>query len=901
LLYIHGVKPLSSPGTSCSKRVLCDMSAGKSRVARKPLGNFGVTTITLLPVVLTFRFWMSAVHAGVPRSFDGSGHLGISRIYDAAIFPDTFGWTKAYFCGMPFPNYYPPLFYWLVSALHKLGMGIDSALKLMVFVPVLLMPAAVWTFTRAATGRQNAANAAAVLSLIPMLVPEFHGGWASGLNYFDTFVVGLYTEPLAFLFLLAWCTTWLDVSKAGRLRIVASSVLLACTLLTNIFVGITALLLAIGTLAFGLFVTDTVRAGRRKILLLRAASCGGAGLLVLFWYGPMLGSYSYVVTRPLPMLTGHFTPWMVLWYGSAALAAIFCLTHRERRTFALLAGLAVLTVVVALPADCAPAWFPMQGTRLAGCLSLLATIPFAVALDISTSGFHKWLRTRIGMDGWHRPVRVAGMAAISIAVLGAAWLISRRTSPRLMMTYWSDTAFYPSADAKPVAFPGDVKAWMSRHPAWLSEALVSARDHFGATSGAKALEGVLEFGKSHRDGRYMVENPSIFDQRFPAYDGAAMTAYLGSQGNETLTGLFREAAATSLFANPQDNALSVDSDLFGISSALGADLDFASQPLTQHLRRCRELGVRYLVAWSDRIKNALAQNSGVKLCFQREGWSLYAISDAPLPLGEVLRYLPTLVVSPFTLKQRRSEELNFTRLEEQQFFDGWFDVILAHSSASSIDRMTNLDRFGSLVLVEYPCKDCEEAYRMLRTFAQRRTVIAIRADQQLFHRLEMHRDELPGLSILDYGSGPGKPIDSFFGPSVHYANSPSRALWTEIRQILDRSKIPVTVPAEDPQVRIGTDQISVAMPRLSFPVPLYLRVAAHSRWMGSDGSETYTAGPMMMLTFVSGPAKLTFARSGLDRVCGGISAMALVSAVLLCVIPSRSVRSNSKVALRRVS
>ncbi|HYX42130.1 MAG TPA: hypothetical protein VE821_10555, partial [Pyrinomonadaceae bacterium] len=65
--------------------------------------------ISALPVALTSPLWLQVWHGTRPRATNGSGHYAIALVYDQTIFPDTFGWTHAYFGGMPFPNFYPPL------------------------------------------------------------------------------------------------------------------------------------------------------------------------------------------------------------------------------------------------------------------------------------------------------------------------------------------------------------------------------------------------------------------------------------------------------------------------------------------------------------------------------------------------------------------------------------------------------------------------------------------------------------------------------------------------------------------------------------------------------------------------------------------------------------------------
>src|SRR5688500_6329446 len=58
------------------------------------------------------------IGTGAPRAWDGTGHFAVAQIYDKSIFPDTFGWIPSFFAGMPFPNFYPPMFFWIVSLLH---------------------------------------------------------------------------------------------------------------------------------------------------------------------------------------------------------------------------------------------------------------------------------------------------------------------------------------------------------------------------------------------------------------------------------------------------------------------------------------------------------------------------------------------------------------------------------------------------------------------------------------------------------------------------------------------------------------------------------------------------------------------------------------------------------------
>src|SRR5689334_6826457 len=102
---------------------------------------YWLAVICLLPVALTSFIWLEVVRGVASRAIDGSGHFAAAQIYDQTIFPDTFGWTNAYFAGMPLPNFYPPLFFWLVSLVHHTGLvSFGAAFKLVLAVPLIIMP-----------------------------------------------------------------------------------------------------------------------------------------------------------------------------------------------------------------------------------------------------------------------------------------------------------------------------------------------------------------------------------------------------------------------------------------------------------------------------------------------------------------------------------------------------------------------------------------------------------------------------------------------------------------------------------------------------------------------------------------------------------------------------------------
>src|SRR6266404_4350732 len=167
--------------------------------------------------VFTGKLWVAIWRGELSRAWDGTGHSAIAQIYDQTIFPNTFGWTGSYFGGMPFPNFYPPLFYWCVALLHHTHLfSFASSFKLMVVLPVLLMPAAIWLLAWFLSNRNKVVAAAATLASVLLLVDlRIMGTLLAGLDYFSTFQIGLYTQPLGFVLMIAWFVVYSDVGSTN--------------------------------------------------------------------------------------------------------------------------------------------------------------------------------------------------------------------------------------------------------------------------------------------------------------------------------------------------------------------------------------------------------------------------------------------------------------------------------------------------------------------------------------------------------------------------------------------------------------------------------------------------------------------------------------------------------------
>lgn len=806
-----------------------------------------LAVVTVIPVALDGELW-SKVWTGVrPRAWDGTGHYALAQIYDQSIFPDSYGWTNAYFAGMPFPNFYPPLFYWCVAFLHHSHVASFAiAFKLVLALSVILLPVAVWLLARVVLNNRMAATFAA-FSIIPLLIDKrFY--YPLGLSHASTFLVGLYTHPLGFVLLIAWYVVYLKVHHS-RLRFVVGAALLALVILSNFFAAITAALFVAATVVHGLVILriptdEKERNDRRKALIAQFISPLLGVLLASFWLVPMLAGSDYFVTRPHAVPFNELVPAaMYAWYVLSIIGILCWLRRPTKAMWPFLATLCVLAIGILFDSVIAPRWFPLQSPRFLSTLNFLLAVPVGLALS----------------EGW---------AKLIAAMLSGPMLWHQLAPNRLKRS--RDRFSFRALTLIGVATVLAIGMLILLKPPSYGLA-------FFATTDSERIDGILRFAREHRNGRYMVEVPE-FSRPGPSLDSRALNSYLGAQGNEALSVVFREASPNSVFFNPLVGALSAHPDNFGISSVLASDVDFVQQPIGQHLARLRFVGVQYLVIFSPAIKKQLAREQSVRSVHESGGWTVFELQGDPLPRIRALPFRPALVVTKLSLKLRRRDEYNFARLVEEQLADNWFDVLLVRSAESKIDRIEDLDQFGALILDTYECVDENLAYARLRDFASRRPLILLSSDEGLFRRVQAGIKDFPFAEIVEREPETSHEWLEATSPSSHYQSSSIRKEWRIIRQRLERQKIEtgVAVTAVNGEIRQNAIHIDPARSHPGDSAPVLIETTFSPNWKREDRKTVYAATPFFIVTFINQQARLVYGRRWLDWVAMIVSVGALL-------------------------
>lgn len=824
-----------------------------------------------------FAIWCCLILSAsnnISLSWDGSGHQAISLIYTDSIYSNFQGWSYHYFAGMPFPNFYPPAFYLFTGFLSQL-IGFENAFKTLIIATIFFLPIALWFLIFNLTNKNYTASFLGTIGGLFLLADaRFVFSLPAGLDFFSTFQIGLYTQPLGFLFLLLWYINFLKI-KGFNWWFCLSAVLLALAVLSNFFAGITAALMAIVVITEDFYLWRKKKLNISQIaeenvatpnieksnlspnfitgILPRILSCIFAFFLTLFWLAPMLSQYEYFTTRPYIVEGSQLlsaTWWY--WFGLAVFGFYVWYRNQTRAFWSFSTFCLILTIIVVFATFIAPDWFPLQSPRFLAMLNFLLVVPVGIGL----AKIFKWFAKLLGETKDENEPFSFKKFKYTLGVFVSLLIVLIISSPG---TGAGKGLGFIEKNAKP------------------------------------EIEQILEFGKQHQDGRYLVE--VIHPQRTPAYteaafDARAINAYLGSNGNETLSAVFHEASPHSLFMLPVINSLSDYPDSFGISSVLSDDLDFQAQPIEKHVERAKFLGVKYLVIRTPQMKEKISKVKGIAQKYDLGWWTIYELNsekDAN-PVGIALENRPALIFSDFTLKARYRNDLSYIRFTEEQFADGWFDVLLAKSPETGIENIKNWKKFGAVIINDYSYSNESDAYEKLKEISQDRLVILISGEDQLFNRILQNRSEFSKLEIIERPqiTQRGEMLKSDH-PSFHYNGTSIRQMWQRLREILDKNKIPTGVNNGSISAQKLPNRININFAAAE-ETPILITNTFHPRWKRSDDGEIYPATPFYQLTFLKEPTTLIYAKSPYDQTAFWISALTLISLIGFCFVRTVTIK-----------
>jgi hypothetical protein len=299
---------------------------------------------------------------------------------------------------------------------------------------------------------------------------------------------------------------------------------------------------------------------------------------------------------------------------------------------------------------------------------------------------------------------------------------------------------------------------------------------------------------------------------------------------------------------PLRNSFSSEKEAWGIDTFLAFDPEFLSQDFNKHLDRAEHMGVSQFFVASQEMIDTFTANPRVSLEKAFGNWRLFALTE-PTIRAQVLNYEPVVFFGPVTFKKRSTWSYDYVRFQEELFFRGEFEILLARASDMFLDTSEDLDRFHTAIIADYRYRDLERAYTRLKKYSENNLLVCISSNDPLFHRLT-------ALS----GSHHILAIERLHGDVEDL--SPLRQQLQSVFNILSENKKPVPESGNQMirDVRLSDNKIAVSLTEQTGEMlPILIKVSYFPSWQRVDSQESvYMVTPTFMLTYAKTDFTLAF-------------------------------------------
>ncbi len=322
--------------------------------------------------LLNWVFLSPYIKAWPLVSVDHSGHVAMGEMYANEIFPSLWGWTHTWLGGMPFPQFYTPLFFWLMALIFKiLPFSYPDIYTVVVFLLSIATPYLIGNLAEYYIGKKYFWPT----SLMSVLILSTYSGYLWGVTVQSTFQVGFVPQLFAFVVYLLWLKIFLKRERNTR-SYITSTVLFACTLISNTFivpVAVATFIIGVGTQLLPKFNRDKFL----DLLKYYGSSFCIACALVSVWYLPMLPIRDYMSTR-----AGFYILPSSFWLISVCIVSLIVMSIVQAKkvknypwfVISVIVGALFIGAIINLR-DIIPS-IPIQNHRYVGPLFALLPLPF---------------------------------------------------------------------------------------------------------------------------------------------------------------------------------------------------------------------------------------------------------------------------------------------------------------------------------------------------------------------------------------------------------------------------------------------------------------------------------------------------------------------------------------------
>ncbi len=747
--------------------------------------------------------------------WDGSTHLAIGKIYASSIFPGTWGWINQWYIGMPFPQFYPPLFYFLVALASKIFFFIKYELIFRFFVlfSLLATPCLISFLAYKLSGKKLVTVISGIIAVILLSYcgPDLNIGVGVG----GTINTGLLANSLAFNFFVIWLIYFLKKSWK-RTDYFFGVCFLASVFLTNVHLIVPALAFFIVKHVVEIFPLLIKKSWSNvfSVTFLRYIPYGLIALgLSAYWVLPMFSRYDYFSTTTLNIDQGVVLYYFIIFSYLPFFFAVSFIVRRSLGIRYLSGCIAFLALVVTLD-TLMPVYapLPLHVIRWISPIIYLSAIPVA---DVFVY-LYEQCKYR-----WHNIVWFAFMV---LFLIGASYYS--------LFSYRNTDGIYDGA-LKDGVF--DVASYLKGEAEKKPNSLT-----------------LVEANTS--DGQ-----PKSF----------ALDSILGQNNIPTVFSNLRESSMSGLYLTPIRNMFSQYPESWGIQSFLAFNDSFTKDtPVKTKLSIASYFGISSIVTSSASSTYILENQLKLKKTFSTGIFSVFDIPETPI--ASVVNQPPVAIFSDITLKDRDWNTFSFSRISEEWLSHFDSNDLFVRPNENIIENNPVFDFSKVVVLDSYAYKNHSNALLTLENF--------VKNNGKVYIILNTENDRQFTLDLLDSLSQSYKSNVKGVAHNKGYVGDIFQDVASDISGMSTTitSSTPVNFSIDGNRMHITLDSTIYNDTYLSnHKVPILIKRSYFPDWKSLSG-DVYLVSPSFILYFPKvSDSYIEFTKPLILYVSYGISLLSL--------------------------
>jgi hypothetical protein len=634
-------------------------------------------------------------------------------VYFDTIYPNTFGWIQNWYTGMPFPQFYPPLFYFFTSTLSFLtGVELKLIFKILVATLPILFPIVIYYTTYRITKIIPVALGVGLSMILFLGIPDVMGG-GLGMTLAATINSGLVTQSLALVLFIIWLS--FSITKENfEIKKSIPQIILACmVLLTNAHVAQAMILIALGIFIYEVSVFKNFK----KIFFFYTKYSILVSLLISFWYLPLFKFYEYSTTKTMSSAVEFtsYPAWLYILMFTFLLMGITILL-KERKNYVL--GRMVAAGCIAL------VWFIPIGKVLPSLpLQADRNIPIFLFITFILGAWSFWY---LGKE------KITGKVNFLVPSIPLLVIIPMMFTFSGVSNYLGSFPYQHTYEVQKIKnylsgkedMRSSVDAYVSQIPFRIDkEIFIEAKERF-RTPGIES----------------MLYGNSI--ELLP--DHYIISALLGElENHQTIWTVFRESSISSLFIQPLRNTFSYANEDFGTICYLceaPSKANLRNQSTETKLAQAKLFNLGYFVVHEQGNKTWFESNADdFEKVFESYPWIVFKKREAT-SFAHIPENLPVLVFTSLKTKNRPikgESAYDWVRLNELWYEDGTLDPYLIYGGREINSISEPFTSFGAIVIIETKEKNQVEDIEKIIEYsnATMRPVIVFDGNKQLIKEL----------------------------------------------------------------------------------------------------------------------------------------------------------------------